>query len=144
MERHQQSALKAARFLGEHPRVQRVHYPGLETHPGYELGRRQLRGFSGLLSFELKEGGQPAAYAVVDRLNYFQIGVSWGGFESLAIPIAFPPEMTRKGDKDGQGEPAYLPGIGGDPSEEVRWGARLHIGLETVDDLLEDLDTALA
>ena len=139
MERHQQSAMKVARWLEQHKRVAVVHYPGLDSHPQHALGAKQLRGYSGLLSFELKEGGQSAAYAVVDALKYFQIGVSWGGYESLAIPIAFPPDSPQSAG----GEPVYLPGIGSDPSEKVRWGARLHIGLETADDLLEDLDNAL-
>ncbi len=140
LERHQQSAQRVAAFLESHPRVARVHYPGLESHPQFALGRKQLRGYSGLLSFELKEGGQRAAYEVVDRLKYFGIGVSWGGFESLGIPIAFPPEVA----KSESGGPVYLPGIGAAPRSDVRWGARLHVGLETADDLLEDLDGALS
>jgi len=117
LERHQTNALAVARFLEEHPKVARVYYPGLESHPQYDLGKRQMRGFSGLLSFALKDGGKPAAHAVVDKLRYFGIGVSWGGFESLAIPVPLGPER--------------------------KWGARLHIGIETVDDLLEDLGNAL-
>lgn len=122
MERHQANGLAVARFLEAHPKIARVHYPGLPSHPQYELARRQMRGSSGLLSFELKDGGQAAAFAMVDRLRYFAIGVSWGGFESLAVPFGFPSEER-----------------GG----EMRWGARLHVGLETVEDLLEDLDSAL-
>ncbi len=117
LERHQSNALTVARYLEAHPRVDRVNYPGLASHPQYELGRRQMRGFSGLLSFTLKDGGRPAAHAFVDKLRYFGIGVSWGGFESLAIPVPLGPER--------------------------RWGARLHVGIETVDDLIEDLDNAL-
>ena len=141
MERHQQSASMIARWLTEHPKIAVVHYPGLESHPQYALGRRQLRGYSGLLSFELKDGGRQAAYDVVDRLRYYRIGVSWGGYESLAIPIAFPPDGPRAAD----GEAVYLPGVGPERfrDEEARWGARLHIGLETVEDLLEDLEAAL-
>ncbi|MFN3653161.1 MAG: trans-sulfuration enzyme family protein [Armatimonadota bacterium] len=121
MERHQQSALAVARFLQEHPKVGRVYCPGLPSHPQYELARRQLRGTSGLLSFELKQPTKAATCAVVDRLRYFGIAVSWGGFESLAIPIT-------------------LPG----PAQPERWGIRLHVGLETAEDLLKDLDQALA
>jgi len=123
MERHQANGLAVARFLEDHPQVARVRYPGLPSHPQYDLGRRQMRGYSGLLSFELKDGGQTAAFAFVNRLRYFGIGVSWGGYESLAIPFSFPPDD--------------------DPGGPIRWGARLHVGLETLDDLLEDLDTAL-
>lgn len=122
MDRHQQNAMTVGRFLEEHPRVTRVHYPGLPSHPQAELSRRQLRGSSGLLSFELKDGTRESTCRALDRLHYFGIGVSWGGFESLAIPVA-------------------LPGAGG---SGPRWGMRLHIGLETVEDLLEDLDQALS
>jgi cystathionine beta-lyase len=79
-----------------------------------------MRGTSGLVSFELKDPGHEPACRVVDRLRYFGIGVSWGGFESLAIPVS-------------------LATAGGEP----RWGIRLHTGLETVEDLLEDLEQAL-
>jgi cystathionine beta-lyase len=129
MERHQSSALAVARFLEEHPRVARVHYPGLPSHPQHDLGRRQMRGCSGLLSFELKDGTQADAYAFVNRLRYFGIGVSWGGFESLAVPTMF---------GTGRGDFAMA------SSRAARWGARLHVGLETVEDLLDDLENALA
>jgi cystathionine beta-lyase len=134
MERHQSSAIAVARYLETHPRVARVFYPGLPSHPQYELGRAQLRGYSGLLSFALKEGGQESAFRVVNALRYFHIGVSWGGYESLAIPIGFPADKRR--------EPGYLPGVG-ESRGGLQWGARLHIGLETLDDLLDDLENAL-
>jgi cystathionine beta-lyase len=123
MDRHQSSALAVARFLEAHPRVGCVHYPGLESHPQHALAKKQMRGTSGLLSFELTDGTQADSFALVDRLHYFRIAVSWGGYESLAIPVAF------SGREGGAGP---------------RWGARLHIGLETPEDLLEDLMEALA
>jgi len=122
LDRHQQSAMALAQFLEAHPKVARVHYPGLPSHPQYELGRSQMRGTSGLLSFELKEPGVEAVRRVVDALQYFGIGVSWGGFESLAIPITVP----------------------GSSAEEPTWGIRLHVGLETCADLQADLDGALS
>ncbi len=121
MDRHQQSGLAVARFLEAHPKVACVAYPGLESHPQYALARRQMRGCSGLLSFALKDGGFSAARDFVDRLRYFGIAVSWGGFESLAIPLTFPP----------------------DAAGQVLAGARISVGLETVEDLLEDLAQAL-
>lgn len=121
MDRHQENGLVAARFLAAHPRVARVYHPGLPSHPQHALARRQMRGCSGLFSLELKEGGRAAAYRVANRLRYFGIGVSWGGFESLAIPMSFP---AAEG-------------------EEPRWGLRLSIGLESAADLLEDLEQAL-
>jgi cystathionine beta-lyase len=134
MERHRSSAMAVAQYLEAHPRVARVFYPGLPSHPQHDLGRTQLRGNSGLLSFVLKDGGQDAAFRVVDKLRYFYIGVSWGGYESLAIPIGFPADKRQ--------EPGYLPGVG-ESRTGLQWGARLHVGLETVDDLLEDLENAL-
>lgn len=121
MERHMQSALRLAGWLEQHPAVARVHYPGLPSHPQYDLARRQLRGFSGLFSLELADNRREAVARVIDRLCYFGIGVSWGGFESLAIPI----DLSTSG-------------------AAPRWGIRLHIGLETVEDLQEDLEAALA
>jgi cystathionine beta-lyase len=115
MERHQSSALAIARFLEAHPRVARVHHPGLPSHPQHDLARRQLRGTSGLFSFELSEPTREATARMIDRLHYFGIGVSWGGFESLALPFTV-------------GE---------------RWHIRLSIGLETVEDLIDDLNQSL-
>jgi cystathionine beta-lyase len=122
MERHQQSAMAVAEFLEAHDKVARVYYPGLRSHPQYDLARRQMRGFSGVLSFELKDPGKEAVCRLVDGLRYFGIGVSWGGFESLAIPVCFS-------------------AVGAD---EPRWGIRLSVGLETLEDLLQDLERALA
>lgn len=125
MERHQQSAKQLARALQAHPAVARVHYPGLDTDPQPELTARQLRGTSGLFSLELKEPGRAAAHRFVNRLRYFGIGCSWGGFESLAIPAALPNRAF------------------GDHTPGSHWLVRLHIGLETADDLWCDLDNAL-
>lgn len=117
MERHQSSALAVARFLEANPAVACVHYPGLESYPQRNLAVHQMRGSSGLLSFELKDADRQTAEKMVDTLHYFGIGVSWGGFESLALPILFP--------------------------RSKRWGARIHVGLESVEDLIEDLDYAI-
>jgi cystathionine beta-lyase/cystathionine gamma-synthase len=121
MDRHQANAMRIAQFLEAHPKVAHVYYPGLESYPQKSLATSQMRGSSGLLSFELKEGGKAAAYAIVNRLKYFHIACSWGGYESLGIAIQFP-------NKSGGG---------------CGWGARLSIGLETGDDLVEDLANAL-
>jgi cystathionine beta-lyase len=119
MERHQSNALAMARHLAGHPKVARVHYPGLESYPQAALTAKQLRGTSGLLSFELKGGDRAAAHRFLDALKYHAIGVSWGGFESLALPLT--------------------PGRGAE-----FWGARISVGLETIEDLLEDIDRGLA
>lgn len=126
MERHQSSARTVAMALHEHPAVDNVFYPGLSDNPQAELTRKQLRGTSGLLSFTLRDPSKGALFRAIDSLKLFGIGCSWGGFESLAIPIAVP--LWRL---DGSGA-------------ETRWLCRIHVGLETVNDLLADLDRALA
>lgn len=118
MERHQQSAIKVANYLENHPNVERVWYPGLASHPGQELIKKQMRGTSGLLSFEPKKQTKEFAFQFCDNLKLFQMGPSWGGHESLAIPLYDP-------DRD-------------------KWFFRLSIGLENVEDLLEELDRELA
>lgn len=125
MERHQQTAQIIAQALHEHPNVARVFYPGNpdDRQPG--LTQTQLRGTSGLLSFQLKNKSQEAARRVVDSLKYFAIGCSWGGFESLALVMPVP---ARALDEQGNA---------------MRSVIRLHIGLEHADDLWNDLDTAL-
>ncbi len=128
LDRHQQSALKVATFLECHPRVKCVNYPGLESHPQSDLVKSQLRGSSGLLSFEFKDGTKEMSHRFVNALNYFRIAVSWGGYESLAIPIAVPDKHRELEDVK---------------SNTMSWGSRLHIGLENIEDILEDLDHAL-
>lgn len=121
MERHRRSGLEIARFLMTDSRVARSFYPGLDMHPQHGLAKKQMRGQSGLLSFELRAATQEATFAVVDGLQIFSIGVSWGGYESLAVPLHVV-------------DPA---------SGESIWVIRLSIGLETVEDLKADLYQAL-
>ncbi len=121
MERHRRSGLEVARFLATDMRVARTFYPGLDLHPQHGLAKRQMRGQSGLFSFELRQNTQAATFAVVDALRYFSIGVSWGGYESLAVPLLAVDPASRK---------------------DV-WVIRLSVGLETVEDLKADLYQAL-
>lgn len=121
MERHQQSAAAVAGFLSSDARVARVFYDGLDSHPQAALARGQMRGHSGMLSFELKDGSREKAFRVVDALEYFCIAVSWGGYESLAIPLEVVDPATGK----------------------KIWIIRLSVGLESVEDLKADLDRAL-
>ena len=83
MLKHQENAMAVARFLEGHPNVKKVRYPGLESFPQYALGQKQMRGYSGLLSFELNTDDLPAIKHFFNSLRVFQIGVSWGGHESL-------------------------------------------------------------
>jgi len=120
---HQATATAVARFLSTHPRVRAVHYPGLESHPQYELGRRQMSGASGLLSFEL-DADVDGLRAFTNSLRLFAIGVSWGGYESLVLPIVVTDAEASEGNY-----PVNL--------------VRLSIGLEEPAALVEDLEQAL-
>ncbi|MGM0398496.1 MAG: trans-sulfuration enzyme family protein [Halobacteriota archaeon] len=130
MERHQSNARTIAEYLDDHPRVQEVHYPGLESHPQYDLAQRQMDGGGGILSFELA-GEMADAKAFVEGLEEFTLAVSLGGVESL---IEVPAAMTH--------EPI--------PREErLKIGIsdtliRVSVGIEHVDDLLADLDRGFA
>lgn len=121
---HERSALKVAKWLADHPKVARVLHPGLPSCPGHDCWARDFRGSSGLFSFELASGGSDEVAALVDGLKHFGIGYSWGGFESLALPV----DLHRLRSLDG---PRRGPLV------------RLHIGLENVDDLIADLATGL-
>jgi cystathionine beta-lyase len=126
MERHHQTTRQLANALLEHPKVANVFYPGLKNDPHPDLTHRQLRGTSGLLSIELKSQSREASYAFVNALRYFGIGCSWGGFESLALPMTVPARM-----------------IGGS-DDSTHWVIRLHLGLESANDLWNDLEAALS
>ncbi|MDO6447038.1 aminotransferase class I/II-fold pyridoxal phosphate-dependent enzyme [Colwellia sp. 1_MG-2023] len=131
MERHQKSALKIAQFLERHPKVAKVNYPGLTSFPQYKLAKQQMSGFSGLMSFQLKTTDLTQIKTFFNGLNLFQIGVSWGGHESLI----------------------YAPAISGlkeqNPEQFKKMAIslndmRISIGLENVEDLIADLTESLA
>ncbi len=129
VERHNANALAVARFLESHPRVERVHYPGLPSHPQHELARRQMQGYGGVLSFE-PAGGYEAARAFVGRLRLVHLAVSLGGTKSLAVHTA---SMIYA---HVSAEERRAAGV----SESL---IRLAVGLEDVEDIVEDLDQAL-
>lgn len=126
MERHSRNADAVARFLSGHPRVARVHYPGLESHPGHALAARQMSGFGGIVSLELADG--PAARRFAESTRLFTLAESLGGVESL---VNYPDEMTHASVR---GTELAV------PVELVR----LSVGIEDAADLLADLDAALA
>lgn len=130
MERHQQSAMKIAEHLEKHSRVRRVIYPGLPSFPQYELGRKQMTGYSGLMSFELDTDNLEFIKSFVNGLRLFQIGVSWGGHESLvyAPAISYLKEMPEERFK----EMGIAPGL-----------IRISIGLENCGDLISDLEQSM-
>jgi cystathionine beta-lyase/cystathionine gamma-synthase len=129
MERHCGSALKIAQWLEAHPKVRRVFYPGLESHPQHALAKRQMRAFGGMISIEL-DGGLEEAKRFLERCHLFALAESLGGVESL---IEHPALMTH-----------------GSVSKEVRAAlgigdslVRLSVGIEEADDLIADLAGAL-
>ncbi|MCK6370941.1 MAG: PLP-dependent aspartate aminotransferase family protein [Gammaproteobacteria bacterium] len=130
MERHCANAQALAGYLAGHPRVRRVHYPGLADHPHHALASRQMDGYGGMLAFEI-EGGAGAARAFLDRLEVFTLAESLGGVESLA---GYPATMSHSAMPAEQRRSA---GIGDDL-------LRLSVGIEDPDDLLADLARALA
>jgi cystathionine beta-lyase/cystathionine gamma-synthase len=129
VERHNANALAVARAMAAHPRVTRVYYPGLESHPGADVARRQMRGFGGLVSIEI-DGTFEDARTTIDRLKLFHSAVSLGGVESLvAQPAAMWPGSSTATDAQAMG---IIPSL-----------LRLSIGIERADDLIADLEQAL-
>ncbi|MFL5805844.1 MAG: cystathionine gamma-synthase [Roseiflexaceae bacterium] len=126
MRAHEANALAVARFLAEHPVVERVIYPGLPTHPQHELARRQMSGFGGMISLVLK-GGEAAGREMVRRTKLFTLAESLGGVESL---IELPAAMTHAS-------------VAGSPLEVPGGLVRLSVGIEEQDDLIADLEAAL-
>ncbi len=126
MDRHSANARVVAEFLREHDAVDRVFYPGLPGHPGHEIAVRQMRDFSGMVSFTVR-GGYEAAAAVVGQTKVFLLAESLGGVESL---IEHPGQMTH----------ASVAGTGAEVEESL---IRLSVGIEAESDLLADLRQAL-
>jgi cystathionine beta-lyase len=126
LRQHGEAGLRIAQWLKGRPEVARVLHPSLPECPGHEAFMRDFKGPAGLFSFVLRGGDEAARAALIDGLEHFGIGYSWGGFESLAIPVD--PQRYRTA---------------------TRWEAegpvvRLQIGLEDPDDLIADLDAGLA
>src|SRR5207249_2116985 len=128
MRQHDVSGRRIAEWLAKHPRVERVYYPGLPSHPQHELARRQMAGFGGMLSVELGDVGR--ARRLVERTKIFVLAESLGGVESL---VGHPASMTHAS------VPAELKRKMGLTDSLVR----LSVGIEDVEDLIADLDQAL-
>jgi cystathionine gamma-synthase len=126
MDRHCANAQAVAEMLDAHPAVARVLYPGLASHPGHDIAARQMQGFGGMVSF-LAAGGEDAALDLVARTKVFTLAESLGAVESL---IEHPARMTHA---SAEGAPLAV-----DPAL-----VRLSVGIETLPDLLADLDQAL-
>ncbi|MEZ4721487.1 MAG: cystathionine gamma-synthase [Flavobacteriales bacterium] len=130
MQRHCENGEKVAHWLKNHPRVNKVYWPGFESHPNHEVAKKQMRGFGGMISFTLKGDKLDDAFDVVSKLKVFTLAESLGGVESLA---GHPASMTH----------AAIP-----KQEREKTGVtdsliRLSVGIEHVDDLITDLAMAL-
>jgi cystathionine beta-lyase/cystathionine gamma-synthase len=128
-ERQCANALEVSQFLHQHPRVQRVHYPGLASHPQHQLARRQMKDFGAVVSIEL-EGGHREGALFAESLKLFSIAASVGSTESLVMP----PQLLGGGQLSAPQRAASLVGKG---------TVRLSIGLEDASDLIDDLSQAL-
>ncbi len=129
MERHCQNAQKIAEFLETHPLVKNVRYPGLKSHPNYQLGLTQHKGPGGMITFEV-EGGLEAGKVLMDSVELCQLAVSLGGVESL---IQHPASMTHFSmGKEAREAAGITDGL-----------VRLSVGIENADDLIADLEQAL-
>ena len=131
MERHCANARRIASFLHAHPKVSRVHYPGLPDDPGHALATRQMRDYGGMLSFRLNNENMDSVLSVLTGTHIFALAESLGGVESL---IGHPASMTH----------ASIP-----REERLRTGLtdgliRISVGVEDVEDLIQDLDQVLA
>ena len=129
VKRQGENAIAVARFLEKHPKVARVHYPGLASHPDHKLAKRQMRGFGSMLAFDLK-GGLPAARKFCDSVQLFMLAASLGGVESLVVLPAYTSHYNMSLEELKKAH--VMPGT-----------VRVSIGIEDAQDLIEDLRQAL-
>ena len=130
MQRHCENGEKIAHFLRNHPKVKTVYWCGFEDFPNYEIAKKQMRGFGGMMSFEMKNDSVEEAKRVLSSTDLFSLAESLGGVESL---INHPASMTH----------ASIP-----REERIKNGLsdsliRLSVGIEDVEDLIEDLNKAI-
>lgn len=129
MDRHAENAMKVARYLEKHAKVERVIYPGLESHPQHALAKKQMSGFGGMITFFIK-GGLPEARAFLEKVKLFTLAESLGGVESL---IEHPAIMTH----------ASIPAENRKSLGILDNLVRVSVGIEDINDLLKDLEQAL-
>lgn len=131
MQRHCENGKAVAAFLSSHPKVQTVYYPGLESHPNYSIAKKQMDDFGGMVSFKLKDESKAAAFLFLENTKIFALAESLGGVESL---VNHPVTMSH----------ASIPEV-----ERLKVGItdsliRLSVGIEDIEDLIVDLDSALS
>jgi cystathionine beta-lyase/cystathionine gamma-synthase len=130
MQRHCENGEKIARFLADHPAVDRVYWPGFESHPNHDVAKRQMNGFGGMISFVQQDDSLEKATQTIEKLKLFTLAESLGGVESLA---GHPATMTH----------ASIPKAEREKSGVVDGLIRLSVGIEDSDDLIADLKQAL-
>jgi cystathionine beta-lyase len=126
LRQHHETSLKLARWLGDRPEVERVVHPALPDDPGHAIWKRDMEGAGGVFAVVLKPVAPPALAPMIDGMEFFHLGYSWGGFESLMIPVY--PERMRT-------QPRWT-----HPGPTLR----IHAGLEHADDLIRDLERGFA
>lgn len=131
VQRHCENGEKVANFLKNHPKIDKVYWPGFESHPNHDVAKKQMRGFGGMISFTLKGNRLEDALEIVKKVHLFALAESLGGVESL---IGHPATMTH----------ASIPKEIREESGVVDSLVRLSVGIEDADDLIQDLEKALA
>ena len=130
MQRHCENGAQVAQHLARHPKVDKVYWPGFESHPGHQIAQRQMKDYGGMLSFSLRDDRQEEAFRVLSSLKYFSLAESLGGVESLA---GHPATMTHASvPKEKRAEVGLSDSL-----------IRLSVGIEDIEDLLLDLDQAI-
>lgn len=131
MQRHCENGAKVAHWLKDHPKVDKVYWPGFESHPNHDVAKKQMRDFGGMISFTLKGDHLDDAFAVVSKMRVFTLAESLGGVESLA---GHPASMTH----------AAIPKLEREKTGVTDSLIRLSVGVEHIDDLIKDLDQSLS
>ena len=130
MERHCSNAKQIAIFLKNHPKIDKVYWPGFEDHPNHHIAKSQMNDFGGMISFVPKGSNYHSAVSMMEKLKIFTIAESLGGVESLS---GHPASMTH----------ASIPKLEREKSGVIDSLIRLSVGIEDVNDLIEDLDQAI-
>jgi cystathionine beta-lyase/cystathionine gamma-synthase len=130
MQRHCENGKAIAEYLQQHPKIEKVYWPGLKTHPNHEIAKSQMKDFGGMLSFTTKGNSYEASIRIVEKLKIFTLAESLGGVESLS---GHPASMTH----------ASIPQEEREKTGVIDSLIRLSVGIEDIDDLIKDLDQAL-
>lgn len=130
MQRHSENGRKVAEFLNDHPKVEKVYWPGFPTHPNHQIAKKQMRDFGGMMSFTIKNAGLEETKRAVSSMKVFTLAESLGGVESL---VGHPASMTH----------AAIPAAERELTGVTDSLIRLSVGIEDADDLITDLDSML-